>query len=328
MGENSMVAAVKQYLSTHKLLTGMLCLSSSCLFWALNYVLYKVMVTDDRVAPAAVVFWIFGLGGAVLSILSAVTIGPRAALRLPRRQILPVIGQGFCGLGLTNLFIIMAERITSAIHVIMLEALIPVCILLGSVILGYRLKKTQLLGMLFGLGGCLLVIQVVNVEGLQLSSLGRGDLLVSLGAISWAVYVLWGQKTQKELNTSTYSIWTMFSAAAGMLFLLMLSGKSLRYPVSMQSIWLIGFIILFPTAGAFFFWTKACMLLPLPLLNITQYMTPLLAVILARLILHETVTPLQWLGMGLIVSGIVLDPAIRAEWDRFRKRNGTRHFSH
>ncbi|MEG2075194.1 MAG: DMT family transporter, partial [Victivallaceae bacterium] len=302
---------VGQYFSARQIEGGMIFLTLSCLFWALNYVVYKILVSESNVAPATLVGWIFTLGALVMAVIGSFSIGFKAALFLPRRQIVPVLVQGFCGLGLTNLFILLAEERTSAVNVTMLEALIPVFGLLGSRFLGYKLKKTQIIGMILGLVGCMLVIQALDWRGIRLTALNTGDLLVALGALSWTVYLLWGQRTQKEVNTTLYTVWTMMGAGLGMWIYLLACGQSMLFTPKLETVGLMSFIVLFPTVGAFFFWTKACVMLPLPLLNVTQYLTPLLAVVLAGVILAEKIDFTQSVGMALIVGGIFLDPAIR-----------------
>lgn len=302
--------------------TGMTCLILSCLFWAGNYVLCKLLVVDTAASPVAIVFWRFLLGGVLMLLIALPTLGWRCLCRVSFRDLTAIAGQGICGMGLTSVLILISERYTSAINVTMLEALIPVCVLLGGALLGMPLRRIQFLGMGLALLGCLLVIRALNFAGFQLTAFDVGDLYVLLAALTWTVYVLWGRKTQEKVNSSVYTVWSMLATALTMGLYAGVSGTGLDYPTDDHALGLMALLVLFPSTGAYLCWNQACRTVPLPLLNIIQYLIPVSAVIMAHFVLHEGLDGLQILGMSLILSGIVLDPHVRSGIaHRFRRQH-------
>ena len=78
-------------------------------------------------------------------------------------------------------------------------------------------------------------------------------------------------------------------------------------------------MILFPTIGAFWAWNQASVVLTLPIQNISQYLIPVSAVVMAHFMLSEPLSAFQILGIFLITCGVTMDPAISA---RLRSRCG------
>lgn len=60
--------------------------------------------------------------------------------------------------------------------------------------------------------------------------------------------------------------------------------------------------------------------MPLPLLNITQYLIPVCAILFAHLLLGEPLGGWQVAGMFLIAGGVALDPAVLGSLKRAAAR--------
>lgn len=57
----------------------------------------------------------------------------------------------------------------------------------------------------------------------------------------------------------------------------------------------------------FWTWNAAQKCLPMSVLGVSAYFTPVVAVALAALLLGETATPLQWLGTAFVVLSGALE---------------------
>ena len=198
--------------------------------------------------------------------------------------------------------------------------LLPISwVLLGSVFIGQKIRMLQLIGMMISLSGCLFVIRVVTPDGLRLSQLHWSDLLIFGSAGSWALYVLWGRGTVRRVPSLVYTGWTLLSCTAAVGIYSLLDGQMLSLPRNSEGWWLLVWMILFPTIGAFWAWNQASGVLALPIQNISQYLIPVSAVVMAHFMLSEPLSAFQILGIFLITCGVAMDPAISA---RLRRRCG------
>jgi len=65
------------------------------------------------------------------------------------------------------------------------------------------------------------------------------------------------------------------------------------------------YVAVFPTAVAFFAWYEAMRRIELALLNVMQYLTPVFTIVLASMLLHERLAACQWLGVALVLGGVM-----------------------
>lgn len=294
------------------------CLILSCLFWASNYILAKLMMTRTTASPSSITFWRFAIGGALMLAAGLLTAGPKKMFLIPRRDMLAMIGQGIVGMGLVSMLLFWCERFTSAINSTMLDALIPVMILLGGVVTGMKLRRSQFLGMGISLAGCLFVIRAITWEGIQLTAFNFGDVLVVAAAAAWALYVLWGRSLLQRVDSLVYTAWTMLSGMASVGIYALFAGIPLYYPRETEAYWLLAATIFLPSIGAFWCWNQASKMMSLPIQNISQYLIPVSAIVMAHFLLGEPVGGLQIPGIFMILSGIFMDPSVSSCLNRDR----------
>lgn len=301
------------------LLWGGCALVASCVLWSGNYVLGKLMMSRAGVSAGEISFWRFAAAG-LLMFSIACAARKKKVFALTRRTAFEVAGQGMLGMCLVGLLMFRSEKLTSAINASMLDALIPVTILIGGFLAGRKLTTGQCVGMAISLSGCLLVIRVVTPEGIQLTRLGFADLLIVAAAACWAGYVLWGKETLKRVDSLVYTAWAMIAGATATLFFCLLFDQPLKPPLDPEVLVLLAVLIAGPTVGAFWLWNIAARDVPLPLLNITQYLIPVCAILFAHFLLGEPLGGWQTAGMFLIAGGVALDPAVLGSLKRAAAR--------
>src|SRR5262249_18366024 len=111
---------------------------------------------------------------------------------------------GFFGIFLHQMIQSFALTMTSAMHCGWLIGLTPIwSAVLSATLLKEHFGGWKLAGLLGGFAGALLVISrgKLSTESLQLPAT-RGDLLVLLSTLNWAVYSILGQGTIKRLGAT------------------------------------------------------------------------------------------------------------------------------
>lgn len=160
-------------------------LGLTAFFWALMFHLGKYTVA--YMSPESIGGWRFLLAGLVLLPL----VGLREGLDWAglRRNALPLLAMAVIGIGGFNLSLFYGLKHTSPVNGALIIALCPALITLFSAVLtGERISGRQLTGLLLGLGGVATVVSHGSLHTLLSLSFQRGDLLVLLAAMSWAVY--------------------------------------------------------------------------------------------------------------------------------------------
>jgi drug/metabolite transporter (DMT)-like permease len=153
----------------------------------------------------------------------------------------------------------------------------------------------------------MLVINMVTLNGMHYDIRhGKGDLLVMMSAICWAVYSVFGKKTVFKLGGYVTTTWVVIMGAIEMLLLLPFMSSDIILPTTGSDWLIVVYIAIFPSAIAFFAYYEALRLIKLSLLNIMQYLTPVFTMFLAYFVLGEAVTLLNIVGIILVLSGVMM----------------------
>jgi drug/metabolite transporter (DMT)-like permease len=160
-------------------------LALTAFFWAMMFHLGKYTVAF--MSPESIGAWRFLLAGIVLL--------PLVALREGvdwdglRRNALPLLVMATVGIGGFNISLFYGLKQTSPVNGALIIALCPALITLFSALLTReRITLRQVAGLGLGLAGVATVVSKGSLHALLTLSLQRGDLMVLLAALSWAVY--------------------------------------------------------------------------------------------------------------------------------------------
>lgn len=279
---------------------------TSAFLWATTFVTVKPLLSEGRVDPITLSLLRFSLGGAALLALGLLTRRP-GLLSISRRDFLDLLVLGFFGMLGMSALLFWGQQTTTAVNASMIMQTSPLLILLGGLFIGQKIGKIQALGMLTSLTGCLLVVEVLTPRGFRFQGghLG-GDLLVLGGASCWAIYSLLGKPVVARLGGFKTTTWAMIFGAGLLLVLRLIAPVPFMPPGGLNGWAPVLYLAFLPTAVAFFAWYEAMNLIPLPLLNVMQYLTPAFTLFLAWFLLGEWLAPVQWAGIGLILGGVVL----------------------
>jgi tRNA threonylcarbamoyl adenosine modification protein (Sua5/YciO/YrdC/YwlC family) len=164
------------------------------------------------------------------------------------------------------------------------------------------------LGQLFWIGLFIALIGIIIIVGADFLThprLGAGDFMAMIAAIGYAAFFIATQYSRQQLGVIS-SFW--FSAAAGALFLLpicLLSGKAL-IGYSSVTYWNFLGIALITQVGGYLAINYALGYLPASIVSVTVLSQPIVAAILAKLLLNQPIEPNQIIGGLFVLSGIII----------------------
>ena len=177
-------------------------------FWGISFVATKAALRE--MSPPTLIFVRFALG---LCLLLAM-LKFQGANPLPPREFWPSLAlMGFVGIFIHQMLQAFGLTLTTALHTGWLIGLIPIwSALLSAFLLKERFGVGKITGLIGGFLGGLLVISRgrLDRQTFQLPS-ARGDFLILLSTINWAVYSVLGHSTIKKLGPTR-------STAGAMLF--------------------------------------------------------------------------------------------------------------
>ena len=196
------------------------------------------------------------------------------------------------------------SRVGSA-NAAMTDVIAPLMIFVLAAYRARRAAPWQVIGVLCGFVGALLVIGVVNSGGIALSAYGTGDVFVLCAATMWALYTVAARDPVRRLGAVTYTAWTMlFGVAACLPFL---PFADLGWPATPRAWWLMAYLCAVPTIGAFWAWNAAQKFISTETLAMTAYFTPVAALAMGCGLFGETATSMQLLGTLLICAAALVE---------------------
>lgn len=252
-------------------------------FWGISFVATKAALRE--VSPVTLIFVRFGLGTALLLGL----VWKRGHPPWPPREAWPALAlMGFVGIFIHQLLQVFGLTTTSAVNTGWLVGLIPIwSALLSALLLKERFGLLKVLGLAGGFLGALLVISQGKF-GRQLLELPstRGDFLILISTVNWAVYSILGHGTIKRLGPARATAgamlfgWLMFVP-------LFVTGRGWR---ELPGVSALGYL----------FWYGALERIEVSRVAVFLYLEPLVTLVAAVILLHEGVGAVTVAG-GLLV---------------------------
>jgi len=276
----------------------------SVVVWGASFIATKVALVD--VSPAGVIWLRFGIGVLILGAANAL----KGTFSLPDKKELPYfLLLGFIGIAfhqwLQSTGLVTAQASTTA----WIVATTPIFMaLLGRFVLHETLSRIQVLGIVLATLGVLVVVSKGDFTSLAVGKFGTpGDILILISAANWAVFSALSKRGLKEHPAS----WMMFYVMGfGWLLLsvLFFAGNGLA-EISQLSTggWLaVAFLGVACSGIAYIFWYDGLQSVPSAQVGTFLYLEPLVAVVVASIVLSETILVVSVLGGATILLGVWL----------------------
>jgi len=298
-----------------KSLIGTVLAALSVIGFASTFIFGAALTKSHGVSAEVLSFLRFAIAGSVMLAVGLSSARGRAKLLSPTKaDWRRMLWLGPVGTSIMAWCVFMGCARVSAANASMADALTPLMIFAVAAVKSRRIEGRQLLGLGCGLLGALLVIQIIHAGGLALEAYTLGDVFILLSAATWGVYTVYGREQIGCLGSSVFTTWTMLIGAVFLgLALVSLnvftSCLDLVWPSTVTAWLLVAALGLVSTLLPFWTWNAAQKYLPMSVLGISAYFTPVVAVALAMVFLGESSTPLQWLGTFFIVASALVESA-------------------
>ncbi|HEU5014135.1 MAG TPA: DMT family transporter [Roseiflexaceae bacterium] len=294
----------------HQQRTGFFLTVLSAVVWSLTSPGLKYLLDTYGVASLAVAFWRDVFMAAACVLLLAV-LRP-SLLRVSRHDLRGFALLGAISIGIYHALWVASVAINGAAVAIVLIYTFPTFVTIGSWLL-YRepLRWSQVLALVLALLGCALLVRVYDPAVLRLQWLGT--VIGIATGITHACYVLFSQRAVRDHSPWTSLTYTMLFGALALLVMALVSSVipgSWNHNISLGATagpWLVLlFIALGPTLVGYAIFTAALRYIPGQIASLIVILEVPLATLMAMVFLHEQLEWPQVVGIGMILSAIVL----------------------
>ena len=274
------------------------------LFWSGNFVLSRGMHAD--IPPLALSFWRWALALVILLVFCWKPVYSQRHMIAKERKY--IITQGLLGVTGFNTLIYLAVQTTTAVNAVLINSCTPILIALCSLALyRERISGRRWLGILTSLTGVALIMAGGDLRALLGLEFNRGDLLVLMAGLVWALYSINLRKFPRDLHPFAFQTGIVIVGLIGILPLfaaeLMLGH---RMALTVPNTATIVYVAVFPSVLAFIFWNRAVRDIGANRAGTFIHLMPVFSSILAVIFLGERIEPFHIQGITMVFAGIFL----------------------
>ena len=266
-----------------------------------------VRVAVQEVPPLSLAVLRFGQGGLLL-VLVILLFGERDQLRVGRRDLPLLLLLGSILFTVFPVTFNASLRLIEASRGALILATIPLwSALLARIARSERLAPRQVVGVALSLGGVGLALAERGVGGQGGLSTLAGDGLMLVTALCGAAYGVLAQRAFARYDALTVTTYAMVLGTLLLLPFGLAEGLVGGFPrFEPQTVALLFFLGVFGGALGFFLWTFALTRLTPTQVAVYINLNPLVAILLAAMLLAERLTSIFVVGFGAVVLGVML----------------------
>jgi drug/metabolite transporter (DMT)-like permease len=222
--------------------------------------------------------------------------------KIDRKDLLPLIGMAITGVTLQYVIQVTAQSYTSAINASLLINTSTFFILfLGALFLAEKLTPARVMGAFIGFGGVALLVSGGSLD----FSLGQaGDIMILACAFLWAIYTIIGKRLSGKYHPLTVLNYVFIIGTIGFLPFYFLTPHADVTAIPLPAVGAILFLAIFCSIVAYLVYNVALDSMDVSRVALFIYFVPLSTIVLAWLMLGESLTLASGLGGLLVLAGM------------------------
>lgn len=260
----------------------------------------------DNMSGTALAIWRFVFAIGAIALVLCVSRAKFPAISLQQYGVLFCIGS--IGIAGTNVGLFAGLKYTAAINGSLIMALSPlVNSLLDSLLQRTSIKLSQMLSLVVGFAGVVLVISNGDLLALAQLEVNKGDVYTLLSMLCWCIYTLSAKVTARWLSPLYFTLLTMISGCVVLIFFSYQSAY--EAPLTQLLNLSVGefagvlYIGLFATVFSYLFWNHGNAVLGVQTASLFFNLVPVFAVI-SSLLFGQEITDIQLIGMLIVLSAL------------------------
>ena len=213
----------------------------------------------------------------------------------------------FLGISCFNTLLYTAVHTTTAINGALIQTTMPaVIILITLIFFKERVTLLQVIGVVLCVAGAGVVVVRGQWNLLTHMSLVRGDILMSIAVVIYALYSALLRK-RPAMHPVSFLVYTFGVCALGLLPLYLVEiGQGRTFTPGWETLASIIYVALFPSIVAYFCWNRGVELIGANRAGLFINLIPVFASLMAIVWLGESLERFHMVGMLLILTGMVM----------------------
>jgi len=262
----------------------------------------------DSIPPLSLSFWRWVLATSLLLPFVAKGIWThRATLRAAGWR-LPVLAA--MGIASYNSLLYTAAQSTEAINLTLVNTCLPLATFIGAgFLLGEWPLRRAWFGMAVAAGGLLYLISRGSWQTFASLSFQRGDLIMLLAVLAWALYTLLLRRWARHLPVPPLvllGVLMLLGLPLILPFYLLELGRVGGFALTPSNLAAIGYTAVFASLVAYVGWNHGVKIVGAGRAAMVMYLMPVFTALLGWLLLGEALRTFHWIGGALIFAGLLL----------------------
>lgn len=270
------------------------------IFWGISFISTKIILSE--LAPASIAFFRQIIALVPLTLALCIT---KTFQRIPLKHFLMISASGFFGIVLYFIFENTGIKYTTASNASIIVAAVPVFTLLSEIIFFKLRPNLRILTCIFtSIAGVYLVISINGRLDFSSSTL-FGNLLIIGAMVCWVVYTIMNKSLAERYPTLVLIFYQTLAGA--LLFVPFVLPEVHQWHILSTSALLhLIYLGVFCSALSYFMYVYAAKRLGAAISSTFLNLIPVVSVAAGFLVLGETLTPLQILGMVTIIASLFI----------------------
>ena len=289
-----------------------LALALAPLLWAGNLVVGKALADALPPFTLSAVRWAIG----ALVLLPFVLSKPQD-LKPPKHLWPGLVVLGITGVTLYSALLYAALPHTATLNAALLQAAIPlVTLLLAAAFLRERPRRLQWLGVAVAFAGVAWIVAGGQLEALLALRLNRGDALMLVNVVLWAVYTIIAQRTLRRMTAVAGTFVTVVIGLIPLLPIAAIEMQGRAWPEpTLALLGALAYLGVFPSIVAYLLWNYGSVAVGAGRAALFTNLLPLYTAALAAVALGEPTQTYHLVGGVLVAAGVYLGtrPVLRSE---------------
>ena len=278
-------------------------LFGAALIYGANYSIAKIVLDGEYISPMGLVFFRVLTAAFIFFLFHSLYIKEKVA----KEDYLKLLMVSLFGVAINQSLFIIGLKHTVPINAALLLTIVPILVFVfSSILLKERVSNRKILGISLGFFGVLIIILNKGKIILSYETL-KGDFLVFLNSVSYALYLVKVKPLLSKYNPITVTKWIFLF---GLIFIIPLgftgaiSANWAEFTPKVFTAFL--YVLLFTTVLAYLFNIIALKKVNPSVVGVYVYLQPILATLVALLIGKDSLNWIKIIAGILIFTGVYL----------------------
>jgi drug/metabolite transporter (DMT)-like permease len=273
-----------------------------CISWGTTFLATRVAL--ESIPPFAMAGPRHFVAGIILTVILRLR-----GIRLPPREswgFHAVLGLLMIGFG--NGCLVWAQQFVPSGVAAVLVSIIPFWMIGVEAFMpnGERVRSRQVLGLLLGFGGIVLLTSASMDDTAPSFQIVLGVIMTQMSCLGWAVGSAYAKRHRREENLFAATAVQITFGGAILMVVATLTGEWAQVAPTPASLMAVLYLVVVGTFVGYVSYVYALKHLPVSIVSLYAYVNPVIAVILGSLLLKERLTPRMAVAIGIIFAAMLI----------------------